>query len=63
MRFIRDKFVIVNVLKYINVYFYIALKRRATKIKKNRRNKKKINLETLEEKNIMSLLCSGSNID
>lgn len=41
MRFIRDKFVIVNVLKYINVYFYIALKRRATKIKKNRRNKKK----------------------
>lgn len=55
MRFIRDKFIIVNILKYINVNFYIALKAIATKIKKKKQEKPKQNLETLEEK-YMSLL-------
>lgn len=49
MRFTRDKFIIVSILKYINIYSYIILRARATKIKKNRRNPEK-NLETLEEK-------------
>lgn len=37
MRFIGDKFIIVNILKYINVKFYVALKARATKVKRRNR--------------------------
>lgn len=36
MRFTGDKFIIVSILKYINVKFYIAVKARATKVKRRK---------------------------